>query len=267
MAVPGDTAIWIATSLRHDRSSNYRAAGHHIPHYPQPRLQCRDSGDDLPPERLKRRDLVHVGHVEDQVLDARLAEIPAHLDYLIGCHTLWTDISGAQGRPLFLLVVPPHILAVALQDLQLVTDRPRPTVRKEVASVGVLRNQAQGLLLTRAADHDGGMRTAHGRRVVHRLLEAVMLALIRLDFSRPHLVGDLQGFFQPLEALGGRRERHAQAPGLALVPPRADAEVGAPTREHVEGGGGLQQDARITVVYASNQGAELHPLGDARQVA
>src|SRR5215217_7810013 len=79
----------------------------------------------------------------------------------------------------------------------------------------------------------------------------VMLAPIRLDLSRPHLVGDLQGLFQPLEALCGGRKRHAQALGLALVPSRADAEVGAPAREHVEGGDGLQQDARITVVHAA----------------
>src|SRR3712207_2091294 len=94
----------------------------------------------------------------------------------------------------------------------------------------------------------------------------VMLAPIRLGFSRPHLVDDLQSFFKPLEALGGRRERHAQALGLPLVPSRADAEVGASAREHIEGGGGLQQDARIRVVYASNQGTELHLSGAARQV-
>jgi hypothetical protein len=37
----------------------------------------------------------------------------------------------------------------------------------------------------------------------------VMLAPIRLDFSRPHLVGDLQGFFQSLKTLSSGRERHA----------------------------------------------------------
>src|SRR5918998_4874500 len=266
MAVPGDTAIWIATSLRHVRSSNYRAAGHRIPHYPQPRLQCRNSGDDLPPERLERRDLAHVGHVEDQVLDARLAKITAHPDYVMGAHALRTKVDGAQGRPLYLLVVSTHILTMAFQDLQLVPDRPRPPVGEEVAGVGVLRNQSQSLLLPHAADHDGGTRMAQCRRVVHRLLEMIMLAPIRLGFSRPHLVGDLQGFFQPLEALGGRGERHTQASGLPLVPSRADAEVGAPAREHVEGGDGLQQNARITVVHAGNQGAELNLLGDARQV-
>src|SRR5215203_3672263 len=117
MAVPGDTAIWIATSLRHNRSSNYRAAGHRIPHYPQTRLQRRDRGDDLPPERLERRDLVHVGHVEDQVLDARLAKIAAHPDYVMGTHALRTEVDGAQGRPLYLLVVPIYILTVTFQDL------------------------------------------------------------------------------------------------------------------------------------------------------
>src|SRR5918998_2649515 len=266
MAVPGDTAIWIATSLRHVRSSNYRAAGHHIPHYPQPRLQCRNSGDDLPPERLERRDHVHVGHVEDQMLDARLAKFTAHPDYVMGARALRAEVDAAQGRTLYLLVVPAHILTMAFQDLQLVPDRSRSPVREEVAGVGVLRYQSQSLLLTHAADHDGGTRPAHGRWIIHGFLEMVMLVPIRLDLSRPHLVGDLQGFFQPFEALRGGWKRDAQALGLALVPSRADAEVGAPAREHVEGGDGLQQNARITVVHAGNQGAELNLLGDARQV-
>src|ERR671913_493251 len=109
------------------------------------------------------------------------------------------------------------------------------------------------------------MWLAYGRWVVHRLLEVVMLAPIRLDLLRPHQVGDLQSFFQSLEALSGGRERYAQAPGLALVPSRADAEVSPSAREHVEGGYGLYQDTRITVVHARYQGSELHPIGDGSQ--
>ena len=115
--VPGDTATWAATSLRHDRYSNHRAAGHCIHRDPQTRLQRLDSGDDLQPERLERPDLVHIGHVEDQVLDAHLAMIAAHFDYVTGAHALRTEVDGAQGRTLYLLVVSIYILAVTFQDL------------------------------------------------------------------------------------------------------------------------------------------------------
>src|SRR5215212_1480449 len=92
-----------------------------------------------------------------------------------------------------------------------------------------------------------------------------MLAAIRFELPGPHLVGDLQTFFQSLEALSGGRERHAQAPGLTLVPSSTDAEVSPSAREHVEGGYGLYQDARITVVHACHQGSQLNPMGDTSQ--
>src|SRR5215211_2155286 len=138
----------------------------------QTRLQFREGGDDLLSERLERRDLVHIGHVEDQVLDACLAKISAHLDYVIGAHALCTEVDSAKGRPLYLLVVPAHVLTVALQYLQLVPDRPSSPVGEEVASVGVLGNQSQSLLLTHTTDHDRGMRSAQCLWVVHRLLKA-----------------------------------------------------------------------------------------------
>jgi hypothetical protein len=50
----------------------------------------------------------------NQVLNARLAQVPAHPDYVMGAHALWTEVDCAQGRPLYLLVVPPHVLTVAL---------------------------------------------------------------------------------------------------------------------------------------------------------
>ncbi len=86
----------------------------------QTHLQFRGGRYDLLPERLERRDLVYIGHVEDQVLDTRLAKISAHLDYVIGADALRTEVGGAKGRTLYLLVVPPHVLSVALQYLQLV---------------------------------------------------------------------------------------------------------------------------------------------------
>src|SRR5918911_5318709 len=182
---------------------------------------------------------MHVWHVEDHVPDSRLSKIFAHLEHVVWAHALRTEVYAAQGSALYLLVVSPHVLAVAPQNLQLVPDRPRSPVGEEVASVGILRHQPQGLLLAHASDHDGRMRPAQCRWVVHGFLEAVVLAAIRLDLPRPHLVSDLQGFFQSLEALRGGWERHTQAPGLAFVPSCADAEVGPSAREHVESGYGL----------------------------
>src|SRR5215213_10939758 len=133
------------------------------------------------PDRLQRRDLMHVWHIEDQVLDSCLAKIFAHLDHVVGTHALRTEIDAAQGSALYFRVVPPHVLAVAPQDLQLVPDRTRSPVGEEVASIGVLRYQPQGLLLAHASDHDGRMRPAQCRWVVHGFLEAIVFAAIRLD--------------------------------------------------------------------------------------
>lgn len=50
----------------------------------------------------------------------------------------------------------------------------------------------------------------------------------------PHLAHDLQGFLEPLETLGQRRERYAEGAVLAFVPGCSDAERGPPAGEHVE---------------------------------
>ena len=98
-------------------------------------------------------------------------------------------------------------------------------------------------------------------------LEPVVLPLVGPGLVRPHPVGDLQRLLESLEALGGRGERDAEAPGLSLVPAGAYAEVGAPPGEDVQRGHGLQQDARVAVLHPGHQCPELRPLGDARDEA
>src|SRR4028119_1243601 len=61
----------------------------------------------------------------------------------------------------------------------------------------------------------GGMRVAEGGRVVHRLLEPVVPALVWPGIVRPHPVGNLKRLFQPLEALGRWGGRGGQATGRA----------------------------------------------------
>ena len=79
----------------------------------------------------------------------------------------------------------------------------------------------------------------------------------------PHLLRDLQGLLEPLEPLAGRRERHAKAAVLPLVPGRADAQPGAPARQHVERRHRLDEDPRMAVGHAGDQGSQGDPFRDA----
>src|SRR5437879_8909696 len=128
---------------------------------------------------------------------------------------------------------------MAAQHVELTLELFITQAREEVAGVAVLRHHPQRLLLAGAADHNGRVRALYGLRRVQRALELVVLAVIWLFVARPHLQRDLQCLFQPLEALGRRGDRHTQPTMLLLVPRRADAEIGAPTREYVERRRGL----------------------------
>ena len=58
----------------------------------------------------------------------------------------------------------------------------------------------------------GGRGWVIGRRLADRLGQLVVLALERAVVVAPHLEADLQRLLEPFEALGGRRERDAEAP-------------------------------------------------------
>src|SRR5207249_9759955 len=99
---------------------------------------------------------------------------------------------------------------------------------EDVASIGVLGDEPESLLLARAAYHDGWVWALERVGRVERLSELVVLAVECARFLRPHHVGDLEHFFQPLEALLDRWEGHTQPGMLFVVPGRAHAEVRAP---------------------------------------
>ena len=80
-----------------------------------------------------------------------------------------------------------------------------------------------------------------------------MPALVRTVVVAPHLEADLQRLLEALEALGQRRERHAEAEVLALVPGGTDAELGPAAREHVEGGDDLGQQPGVAVGDAGDE--------------
>ena len=58
-------------------------------------LQVRDGRYDLHPERLQGLDLVHVRHVEDEVLYTGLAHLPAKIDHIICTHSSFGEVGGA----------------------------------------------------------------------------------------------------------------------------------------------------------------------------
>ena len=101
-----------------------------------------------------------------------------------------------------------------------------------------------------------GPRRLDRRRAADRLVEPVVLALVRPVVVAPHLEADLHRLLQPLEALADRRERHAEPEVLALVPRRADAELGPAAGEHVERGHRLGQQPRVAVGHAGDEEAE-----------
>ena len=87
-----------------------------------------------------------------------------------------------------------------------------------------------------------------------------MLAFVGRDFPRPHLLRDPERLLQALEALPRGRKRDAQTQCLTLVPASADAEIRPSTREHVERGDRLDQDAGVAVDDSGHKRAELRPL-------
>jgi hypothetical protein len=105
---------------------------------------------------------MHVRHIEDQVLDSRFAKISAHLDYVLWAHGLRTEVDAAKGSALNLLVVSPHVLAVAPQNLQLVPDRPRsplrdPTIPQKVTNVSIYdKGPGYNVVLSRILQTDFG---------------------------------------------------------------------------------------------------------------
>ena len=120
--------------------------------------------------------------------------------------------------------VAAHVGAVAVEHVDLVLHLVGVEA-EEVAGVGVLRDQAQRLALAAAADQDRRAAGPDRRRDADRLGQAVVPALEGAVVVAPHLPADLQRLLEPLEPLGGGRERDAEAGVLALVPGRADARA------------------------------------------
>ena len=137
--------------------------------------------------------------------------------------------------------VPADGLAMAGEDLELVAAL-AGVGHEDVARVGVLGYEAEGLPLAAAADHDPrpGQRWRH----VDGLRESMVAALDRRPVAGEHRPGDPQRLLELLEPLGARRPRQPQPDRFALVPAGSDGEVGRPVAgEHVQRRGRLHQQA------------------------
>src|SRR5215217_7432395 len=204
-----------------------------------------DGGDDL-----QRRDPVNVPDDADHRLDAHASK-PAQLpDQLPNSLAILADIEGERASLLDLPVVPALGLAVPAQDVELLGYL---WARAEAAGVGVARDQAQGLPLAAASDHDRRVESTQTLWEVQRPLQTVVLALegaFVATLTAPHLQADLNRLFQHLETLLLRREGNPKPARLLFVVAGADAEPGAAAREHVKCGHRLHQDGRIP---------EMHP--------
>ncbi len=174
------------------------------------------------------------------------------------------DVAGrvylADDRLLDGVVVAALGVAVRAQHVKLVADGLRRHA-EQVARVGVLRDQAQRLLLPSAADEDRRARRLKRLRDADRLGELVVLALVGAVVVAPHLLADLDGLLKALEPLGERRVRHAERAVLALVPGRADAEHRPAAGQDVERGDDLREQAGVAVGDAGDEQAEPQPLG------
>ena len=82
----------------------------------------------------------------------------------------------------------------------------------------------------------------------------------RPALALPHPVGDLERLLEHLEPLAERREREPERPRLVLVPGGPDAEPGPAARQDVERRRGLDPQARVAVVDATDHQAEPRAL-------
>src|SRR4029079_1149348 len=112
---------------------------------------------------------------------------------------------------------------------------------------------APRLLLAPAADHDRDAGPGDRLRRVEQPRRLVVLPVVpALAAERllEHLVRDLEGLLEHLEADAAAREGKTQPLRLLLVPGRADPEPGAAAGQDVQGRGGLHPQARVAVMHA-----------------
>src|SRR6266542_3805381 len=143
-------------------------------------------------------------------------------------------------------------------------DRPAPAVATtEVEPVGVARTETHDAL-PRPADPDGHVRLLRGLRRAHRVVDAVVLAVIRRAVLRPETHADLERVLELLDPCARRLELVPVRPVL-LLPAGADPELDATVRHLVDAGDDLRQQRRIAVLRRRDEHAEPDPLRVTRE--
>ena len=89
----------------------------------------------------------------------------------------------------------------------------------------------------------------------------------RRSVAGPSLPREPQRVLEERVALAEIGERDAERVGLAFEPGRTDTEIGAPAREHVDGGRGLDQHGGRPVDHAGDEHAEADPLRRPGEIA
>lgn len=128
----------------------------------------------------------------------------------------------------------------------------------EVHDLRVLRDQAQGLPLPLTADHDRRVGPLDRRRAGQRLLQRIVRPPVGAVVVAPHLQRDLQRLLQSFEPFGQRRERHAQAAVLPVVPRGADAEHRAAFAQDIQARDDLREQPRIPVRHTGHERTDPH---------
>src|SRR5712692_6172210 len=159
------------------------------------------------------------------LLNAHARQPAQSADRLLDPLAVFADVEAVHRALFDRGVVAALGVAMRAQDVQLVRDLGRG---KQVAGVGVARDQAQRLLLAAPADDDARVRSTETLRRIQRTCEVVVPAVEWLFIAAPHLQDDLQRFVQTLEAFFDRWKGDAQAATLVFVPASADAQPGAP---------------------------------------
>src|SRR5262249_24914370 len=125
-----------------------------------------------------------------------------------------------------------RLVAAAAEDLDLLAEL-RLVDSEVVPDVGMLRHDAQQLLLAAAADQDGW--TSHRLRLAPSLVDARWLAGERGLLLGEQPLHQLAGFLERLEALADGRERRAVRLVLGGEPAAAEPDDHAAVRDLVDG--------------------------------
>jgi hypothetical protein len=83
----------------------------------------------------------------------------------------------------------------------------------------------------------------------------------------PHLAHDLQRLFEAFEPLRQGRKGNSERGVLTFVPGGSETEDRTATRQHVQGGHDLRQQARVPVRHAGDQQLQLDGAGLPGEVA